>query len=303
MRFTKISSFLLVIFLLSACRSNMMCPAYQSTYILDMYKKRSTYDMKERTYYTTHLLYDSVSVATPEDSLRRMQFSHFIDSMPFSRFNVRKNKNGRVTRVKVAKNDINREAYKRRKDLIAEYDYLPGFNKAHWIRKNDDQRLIKMEDQFIPPEDTTEQVVDEGFFVEQDFVGNDSLAIATTDSLGTDSLAVPQEVAEIPEGPTERYRFGYEFKNNKFNEDQDYYNKEFGHLFVYKVQPPPPPPEEAEAEETVESDSTSVKKKGFMSRFGKKKKKKKGEEEGVEEEVIPEEDPTEEEETGNGNGN
>lgn len=299
MRFTKISLLLSVILLLGACRSNMMCPAYQSTYILDMYKKRSTYDMKERTYYTTHLLYDSVSMTKTEDSLRRMQFSHFIDSMPFSRFDVRKNKNGRVTRVKVAKNDINREAYKRRKDLIAEYDYLPGFNKAHWIRKNDDQRLIKMEDQFIPPEDTTEQIIDEGEFVEADFVTNDSLAVAGADSLATDSLALASqpEVTEIPEGPTERYRFGYEFKNNKFNEDQDYYNKEFGHLFVYKIPPPPPPAEEPE--EAVESDTTAVKKKGFMSRFRKKKNRDDAElDEETVDEIISEEDP---EEDGNGN--
>ena len=290
MRITKFCFFFLVVFLLSSCRSNMMCPAYQSTYILDMYKKRSTYEMKERTYYTTHLLYDSVRINTPEDSLRRMQFSHFIDSMPFSRFDVRKNKNGRVTRVRVAKNDINREAYKRRKDLIAEYDYLPGFNKAHWIRKNDDQRLIRMEDQFIPPVDSSELIVDEGYFVEEDFVTNDSLGVASADSLATDSLAIAQpQVAEIPEGPTERYRFGYEFKNNKFNEDQDYYNKEFGHLFVYKIPPPPPPAEEPE-EALAESDTTTTKKKGFLSRF--KKKKGADDEESIteEEESIPQEE-------------
>lgn len=258
-----------------------------------MYKKRSTYEMKERTYYTTHLLYDSIQMTTSEDSLRRMQFSHFIDSMPFSRFDVRKNKNGRVTRVKVAKNDINREAYKRRKDLISEYDYLPGFNKASWYRKNDDQRLIKKENQFIAPEDTTE-IIDEGFFVAEDFVGNDSLGISaaanvtTPDSLGTDSLVTEQPVAQVAEEPqvTERYRFGYEFKNNKFNEDQDYYNKEFGHLLVLKVKPPPPVEEVEEL--VVESDTTSTKKKGgFMSKFRKKKDK---DEEVVEEETGPKEE-------------
>lgn len=259
-----------------------------------MYKKRSTYAMKERTYYTTHLLYDSVQLTTSEDSLRRMQFSHFIDSMPFSRFDVRKNKNGRVTRVKVAKNDINREAYKRRKDLISEYDYLPGFNKASWYRKNYDQRLIKQENQFIAPEDTTE-VVDEGFFVAEDFVGNDSLGVSVSanvsapDSLGTDSLTAAQPVAQVVEEPqvTERYRFGYEFENNKFNEDQDYYNKEFGHLLVLKVKPPPPVEEVEEPE--VESDTTAVKKKGFMSKFKRKKNKNK-EEETVEEGTEPKEE-------------
>ena len=229
-----------------------------------MYKKRSTYEMKERTYYTTHLLYDSVQSTVSEDSLRKMQFSHFIDSVPFSRFDVRKNKKGRVTRVKVAKNDINRDAYKRRKDLISDYDYLPGFNRAHFERKTDDLRLIKMEDQFIPPEDTTKSI-DEGFFIAEDFAPDDSLA--------NDSTSVPKSVAALPPQPTERYRFGYEFKNNKFNEDQDYYNKEYGHLLVMKV-PPPPPPEEIVEELPAESDTTAVKKKGFMPKFMRKKKNK-----------------------------
>ena len=310
MRITRLSYLLVVIFLLSACRSNMICPAYQSTYILDMYKKRSTFDLKERTYYTTHLLYDSVQLSTSEDSLRRQQFSHFIDSLPFSRFDVRKNKKGRVTRVRVAKNDINREAYKRRKDLISEYDYLPGFNKALWYRKNDDQRLIDMKDQFIPPEDTTTDVVDEGFFVAEDFVSDDSLGVSVTaavalpDSLATDSVALNEPVAALEdEEPqvTERYRFGYEFKNNKFNEDQDYYNKEYGHLLVMKVQPPPPEPEITE--ETSESDTTAVKKKGFMSRFKNKKKKKKEEAADGEEVATPdtESEGKKEEEEGNGN--
>ena len=231
-----------------------------------------------------------------EDSLRRIQFSHFIDSMPFSRFDVKKNKKGRVTRVKVAKNDINREAYKRRKDLIAEYDYLPGFNKAHWYRKNYDQRLIKMENQFIAPEDTTE-IVDEGFFVTEDFVGNDSLTInvAAQDSLVNDSLASEPPMAKIEEEPQpiERYRFGYEFGNNKFNEDQDYYNKEFGHLLSITVQPPPPVEEEIDEVES-ESDTTVVRKKGFMSKFRKKKGKK-----AKEEEVATEEEEEGKKEEGN----
>ena len=141
----------------------------------NMYKKRSTFDMKQRTFYTTHLLYDSVQLTTPEDSLRRVQFSHFIDSVPYTKYDVRKNKNGRVTRVKVTKNDINKDAYKRRKDLIADYDFLPGMDRIHWLRKNDDQRLIKMEDQFLAPIDTT-QSIEEGYFLAEDFAGGDSLS-------------------------------------------------------------------------------------------------------------------------------
>ncbi|MEQ9426478.1 MAG: hypothetical protein RJQ09_18795 [Cyclobacteriaceae bacterium] len=238
-----------------------------------MYKKRSTYEMKERAYYTTHTLLDSVQISANEDSLRRLEFAYFVDSTPFSRYDVRKNKKGRVTRVKAARNDVNRDAYKRRKDLIAEYDYLPGFNKAHWIRKNDDLRMIKMEDQYIPPEDTTD-TIEEGFFVADDFV--------ETDSLTSDSTAVAEVPAE-PERPTEIYRFGYGFQNNKFNSDQEYYNKEFGHLLVLKVPPAPEVEEEIASEELSESDSTVVKKKGFGGLF--KKKKKKEEEEEPEEEI------------------
>jgi len=214
----------------------MICPAYQSTYIHSMYKKRSTYDMKERSYYTTHMLYDSIQLTASEDSLRRIQFSHFIDLVPYTKYDVRKNKNGRVTRVKVTRNDVNRDAYKRRKDLIADYDFLPGMNGIHKMRKNYDQRLIIMEDQYIPPVDMT-QSVEQGYFLSEDF--------AERDSLSSDSLSIAPNI--VQEQPTEVHRFGYGFKNNKFNEDQDYYNKEFGHLLVLKV-PPQPEIEENDSE-------------------------------------------------------
>ena len=158
-----------------------------------MYKKRSTFDMKQRSFYTTHLLYDSVQLTASEDSLRRVQFSHFIDSVPYTKYDVRKNKNGRVTRVKVTKNDINRDAYKRRKDLIADYDFLPGMDRIHYVRKNDDLRLIKMEDQYISPEDSV-QFLEQGSFLAEDFADGDSLATPL-----------------IEEPPTEVYRFGYGF--------------------------------------------------------------------------------------------
>lgn len=245
----------------------MICPAYQSTYIHNMYKKRSTYDMKERSYYTTHLLYDSVQLTVSEDSLRRTQFSHFIDSVPYTKYDVRKNKKGRVTRVKVTRNDINREAYKRRKDLIADYDFLPGMSGIHRMRKNYDLRTIKMEDQYISPVDSS-QSVDEGYFLAEDF--------ADGDSLSTDSLSIAPSIVEEP--PTEVYRFGYGFKNNKFNEDQDYYNKEYGHLLVLKVPPQPEP--DPEAEVIAESDTITSEKKGFMPKFLRKKKR--GEEEILE---------------------
>ena len=128
-----------------------------------------------------------------------------------------------------------------------------------------------------------------------DFIGNDSLGasvtpnVAVADSSVINSPATEQSVAVIGEPqPTERYRFGYEFKNNKFNEDQDYYNKEYGHLLVLKVKPPPPPEVEAIDEPTAESDTTEVKKKGFMSKFRNKKGKKK--DEVVDEEEEPKED-------------
>ncbi|MDA0196580.1 MAG: hypothetical protein O2887_16195 [Bacteroidetes bacterium] len=225
-----------------------------------MYKKRSTYDMKERSYYTTHMFYDSVQLTASEDSLRRVQFSYFIDSVPYTKYDVRKNKNGRVTRVKVTRNDVNREAYKRRKDLIADYDFLPGMNGIHRMRKNYDLRSIKMEDQYIPPVDTT-QSVEQGYFVAGDF--------ADADSLSTDSLSIAPNFIE--ERPTEVYRFGYNFKNNKFNEDQDYYNKEFGYLLILKV-PPQSEIEETGLKVMSESDTTATaKKKGFMSKFLSKK--------------------------------
>lgn len=118
---------------------------------------------------------------------------------------------------------------------------------------------------------------------EPEFVASDF-----TDSLSTDSLeVVPEFVVTEDDGPKYKYRY---HPNNAYNQEQEYYNKYFGEMFIDN-RPPPPSPDDLAlnmdlelGEESELGDSTVVekKKKGL---FKKKEKSAEPEDEG---EVDPE---------------
>lgn len=150
------------------------------------------------------------------------------------------------------------------------------------------------------PEDTSELIIDQGEFLTDDFVDTDSLGV---DSLSTAPLLAKVEEEERPQET--RYKYRYE-RTAAHNQEQVYYNKYFGELFIDNR--PPPSEEKLDAEQMQSSDSTGVKKKGLGGLFKKSKEEGQAEPESVEEESeveetdipetieVPDEEETEESE-------
>ncbi|WP_420582123.1 hypothetical protein [Reichenbachiella sp.] len=207
-----------------ACKDNVVCPAFQSTYILD-------------------------------DSIRLAKYSYFAnDSTPKFASASRRNKYG-----------VNK--------------------KTSLFRKNYELMTAPKKNVLAPvPEDTSELIIDQGEFLAEDFVD--------TDTLGTDSLSAAPLLAQVeeepePEGP--RYKYRYE-ETAAHNQEQVYYNKYYGELFIDNR---PPPSEEKLAEEALQESDTTQVKKGLGGLF-KKKDKKQAEPESAEEETVEQEAAVEE---------
>lgn len=161
--------FLIVLLIagLFSCKSNIICPAFQSTYILD-------------------------------DSLRLMAFSPFdADEQPKGGQMVRKNKNG-----------------------IIDHD-------PYW-RKNYELRVVRMENQFLPPP------VDSAQFFQEELTTPDSLMVADSALMDKPATA-PAVQKEV------KYIRKYDPKDG-FNQEQEFYNKHFGELFIQKNPPKQPTP-------------------------------------------------------------
>jgi hypothetical protein len=216
--------FTIILFAFYSCKDKVICPAFQSTYILD-------------------------------DSMRMAYFSPFQgDSIPRETAMVRKSKYG----------IIKRDPY---------------------LVKNYKLKTAPMENVLRPPvEDTTS--VETGEFVAEDFVEGDSL------------LASNEK--KEPEEKEEKYKYGYR-RDDKFNVEQEYYNKYFGYLFIDDS------PEVDPEEELSETDSTVSKKKGLKGLFKKKtpeekaalkeqKQKAKKEKQEKKDAILEEEDIESEEE-------
>jgi hypothetical protein len=183
-----ILGFTIILFAFYSCKDKVICPAFQSTYILD-------------------------------DSMRMAYFSPFLgDSLPRETAMVRKSKYGII-------------------------------KKDPYLIKNYKLKTSPMENVLRPPvEDTTS--VETGEFVAEDFVEGDSLLASNK--------------KKEPEEKEEKYKYGYR-RDDKFNVDQEYYNKYFGYLFIDDS-----PDVEPEEEGLSETDSTLSKKRGLKGLFKKK---------------------------------
>lgn len=187
--------------LFCACKDNVVCPAFQSTYILD-------------------------------DSLRMARYSLFLnDTTPKMPVASRRSKYG-----------INKKSSLFRKN----YDLMtaPKKNQIRWLE-----------------EDSLD--MDQGEFLASDFVDQDSI--------GADSVSAAPILAALEEEEEEvRYKWKYSLDNN-YNQEQVYYNKYYGELFIDTR----PTQKELAAQQLehldeISSDSTmqQTEKKGL---FGKKK--------------------------------
>lgn len=226
MRRTSFPVLFVLCLVIYSCKDNVVCPAFQSTYILD-------------------------------DSMRLAKYSYFAnDSTPKFAMAGRRNKYG-----------VNK--------------HTSLFRKNYELMTAPKKNVLAP----IPVDTTSETIIDEGDFIAEDFVDTDTLGV---DSLSTAPLLAQVEEEE-PEGPRYKYRYA---PDNGYNQEQAYYNKYYGELFIDNR--PPPSQEKLEEEQLQESDTTQAKKKGLGSFFKKKKEQVQDQpetaiEESVDEEAIPEE--------------
>lgn len=213
MRRTSFPILFVLCLVFCACKDNVVCPAFQSTYILN-------------------------------DSMRLAKYSYFAnDSTP--KF------------ASVSK----RTKY--------------GINKQMSLfRKNYELMTAPKENVLAPvPEDTSELIIDQGEFIAEDFVDIDSIG---ADSVSVAPLLAKAKEEEVPQGPRYKYRYDPDASHNQ---EQVYYNKYYGELFIDKR--PLPTEKSPEDEQLEESDTTQVKRKGLGGLF--KRNKDETEEETAEE--------------------
>lgn len=270
-----------IIFCSFACADRVICPAFQSTYILDDSTRIAYYsyvwklDEATRQQYlgslSTQTEADSGAVGAGPSSKMGEYFAYAAQYVP-ARDIVKKNKFG-----------------------IIKYE-------PNWMKKLQ-LRTAPMEN-VLGPEKEEEISVDEGEFYASDFESLDStLTVSATlgDSLlVNDSTTVGSQLAseEVPaslaEKKEQKYRFKYD-PNDNFNADQDYYNKYFGVLLLDNTPDPVPQPVDSlnVSEEEILPDSLRQEKKGIKGLFKKKGAKK--------DDLAPPADPEEETKEEGGN--
>lgn len=299
--------FFAIVLCFSACRDKVICPAFQSTYILDDSVRNIYYsylwrlDEDERLKYLAQqkskldtsrsMANDSTAVGGPAlASAGEVDYWAYVAKYKVPERDVRKNKFG-----------------------IVKYE-------PYWL-KNYRQRTAPMENVLTPPpavlpEDT---VSDVGEFVASDFSDSlavaDSITLASSDEQGVDGQSLMDEDSfHIPSLPpiaketppkdkTEVwFMYRYDPKDELHNVEQQYYNKYFGDQLYVKL-----------IENKVPEDTTSVEEEskwGFLKNLFGKKKKAETDSLATEEppafdeqELLPQEDlPAEEEQEGDGNG-
>ncbi len=278
--------FVFAMILLTACTDRIVCPAFQSTYILDDSTRMAYYsyawklDEGTRQQYIASLssvdttLTDSVGMGDAPPKNNWSEYYAYAGRYVQPREEVRKTKYGIVKRE-------------------------PTWLKSYKLR------TAPMVNVYGPERDQTGPV-DEGEFFASDFASEDSLGIVSSDSLALDSTAVAVEVpSSVQQKKEQKYRFRYD-PNDNFNAEQDYYNKYFGQLLLDNRPDPQPAPADTTANASAVPDSVLTEsKKGLGGLFKKKKKKQNNGPESEEDppvEGVPAEGSNEEEPEEGGGG-
>lgn len=261
-----------------SCQDKVICPAFQSTYILD--------DSTRNAYFSYVWQLDE---NTRSQFLAQQRGAKPDDTLGIGVVEQPKTDYYAYAGEKVVPWRIQ----KKTKYGIIKQSF---FEPARKPIKNYQMRTAPMEN-VLAPEPVTNDFVASDF---ADSLGVDSLSIAM-DSLALDSTATTAE----PVKEETKYLYGYDPSDN-FNVEQEYYNKYYSYKFIDNRPKPEPKPVVTDSLGNVVPDSVETKEPFFKGLF-KKKKKKKDEEPVDDENTTPpvEEGTTEEttEETSEGGGN
>lgn len=279
--------FVFAMVLLTACTDRVVCPAFQSTYILD--------DSTRTAYY---------SYAWKLDESTRQQY---IASL--SRVDTTQVDSAGMGDSPSGNNWSEYYAYAGRyvqpREQVKKTKYGIVKREPYWL-KNYKLRSAPMINVYGPEKEQSGPV-DEGEFYASDFNAEDSLGIVGSDSLALDSTAVAVE--EVPSSvrkkKEQKYRFKYDPKDN-FNAEQDYYNKYFGVLLLDNTPERPPAPVDSLANQAAVPDSLQSEQKKGLGNLFKRKKKRQNDDQTTEEmppvEGVPADGNTEEEDPEEGGG-
>ena len=233
MRPVKIAIVILLIAI--SCRDKVICPAFQSTYILDDSTRIAYYsyawklDDQTRQQYFASLPASADTNSTNEDPMMRY-FAYAEQIVPPVQ-QVNKTKFG-----------------------IVKYE-------PYWL-KNYRLRTAPKENKLGPGPVQTEEEIDAGEFVASDFASDsletDSVAmVSPSDSTGMlpeDSLS-GEFLAKKSEEDEPKYLYRYDPEDD-FNVEQEYYNKYFGEKFI-----------DNRPERIDPSDTTAAREGGFLDFF------------------------------------
>ncbi len=276
---------IIVLLALASCRDKVICPTFQSTYILDD-SVRSTYfsylwylNEDERK---AHLSANAkipppdslgVTVASADEGAGVDYFAY-------------------TAQYKVPPREVKRTKY----GIAKRTPVIPN------LVRNFQLKTSPMENVLTPPEVTKEETPTEMSVDSSAYAALDSTAaVAEVDSLNVsqpaDSLAEAETKEEKAKKEWERFKYGFN-PLDSMQPDQEYYFRKYGWL----LQNAAPKDEPAQAEQP--SDSTQTERKGLKGLFKKKDKTKKEKrsreeeypDEGANKEgTPPEEEPSEEE--------
>ncbi|MEO9475599.1 MAG: hypothetical protein ABJG41_08690 [Cyclobacteriaceae bacterium] len=299
----------LLIFLtaFTACKDKVICPAFQSTYILDDSVRLAYYsylwklDEAERTRYLTNLKTTSIPVDTTAQ----------LDSTATLTASIAPKSNKTDYFAYAGQYVVPQREVKKSKYGIVKYE--PYWLKLHRMK------TAPMENVLTPPkpqpdpimvQDTTP--VDVGEIYVSDFgdsLATDSTAVVLADSdtsnVSRQDIVLPSLAhsasAESRKVET-KYLYRYDPKDKALNMDQDYYNKYFGEYLIQKPPKPKPKPVEDVLADSLglegganglapsETDSTSGG--GFLK---KRKRRKNTGDDSLDEGTLPDESTTESE--------
>ncbi|MFY0606862.1 MAG: hypothetical protein JXR10_09105 [Cyclobacteriaceae bacterium] len=201
---------------LSSCVDKVICPAFQSTYILDDSSRMAYYsplwkiDKEERLKYLAEQKaktqsYDSAGPIVASVGKGNDYFAH-VEPYVVTTKEVKKTKYG-----------------------IVKYE-------PYWLKKYN-MRTAPMENLLAPDPIKVPEPIDYGEFIVSDFTDSvsDSTAIAMVD-IPSDTFEIPKlAVVEPPKPKNEiKYLYRYDPEDEMLNVEQAYYNKYFGNqLYAY----------------------------------------------------------------------
>jgi hypothetical protein len=285
----------------SSCRDKVICPAFQSTYILDDSVRAAYYSYLWKVSKEERLNYLATQKTSTQSYEELDSLGNPIDSLGPAIAAL----GGKVDYFDYAEKYIVPEReVKKSKFGIVKYE-------PYWL-KNQRLKTAPMENVLTPEKEKVDTAtnVDVGEFLASDFIMDtlnaDSTSIVEVSNADSTGYALPTLARAPPPPPKKetKYLYRYDPKDKANNVEQAYYNKYFGQLLVDNKREPLPEPldtaaiDDEELMEVDESDTTKlIERKGFGLRlnFGKNKNKKKksDDDEDIFEELDESTDPAE----------